>query len=88
MMDFMIAPGQTSPVLVRGGGYSYLRFFYESLAGHRYISTFAFTPRDEMVSIYVEDNGNQGPLEGDSFDASGMSAWQIGERDAGADSLR
>ena len=88
MMDFIISPGQTSPILIRGGGYTYLRFFYESLAGHRYISTFAFTPRDEMVCIYVENTGTQGPIEGDIFNANAMSEWQIAERDSGADSLQ
>jgi hypothetical protein len=87
MMEFLIAPDQSSPILVRGGGFSHLRCFYESLAGHRYVSTFSFTPLNDMVTVYVENLGSYKSLGG-HLDPSSMSDWQIAQRDAGKEPLQ
>lgn len=87
MIEFLMAAGQSSPILMRGGGYTHLRFFYHSLAGHRYISTFSFTLQGEMVAVYMENNAGQESLGGD-LDPYAMSQWQMEERDAGATVLQ
>jgi hypothetical protein len=88
MFEFTIAPQQASPLLIRGGGYTYLRIFYESLTGHRYISTFAFTPQNGMVTVYVENSTGQRPLREDNLDPKAMSEWQIAQRDADLHALQ
>lgn len=52
------------------------------------VTTFSFTPQGELVTIYMENNGTQGPLEGRSFDVKAMSEWQIAQRDSGAKALQ
>jgi hypothetical protein len=87
MMEFLIATDQSSPILIRGGGFTHLRCFYESLAGHRYVSTFSFTPLNGMVSVYVENLGSYESL-GEHLDPFSMSDWQIAQRDAGEEPLQ
>lgn len=88
MIDFTIAPKQTSNLLVRGGGYTYIRIFYESVVGDHYISTFGFTLHDELATVYVENHAGAQPISGSNVDPRAVTEWQKEQRDSGLQALQ